>query len=484
MKIAFQYKIKTVNPVIISSRRGDANMVNTKSYITGNTILGVFASLYIKNEGLKDAHKDEEFYNWFLKGDLIFTNAYIVDYEDGVYFPNPHSIREEKYADGSACDLMFKDDDLNKPMKSVEAFIRMEDFTVYDKSVGTSISFHYLQEDKADNKIFNYESINAGQIFEGNIIGSKAQIDSFKEYFSSKLISHIGLSKNSQYGKSEIKLVTEDIYNYKQEIKTPVESDDEKSVMTLLSDAIIYNDNGFPTSDVEDLEKLLGVKFESAFIKKGRVEQFVGVWKLKNQSETVFTAGSCFKFNGRLPDDYIEMQINGIGEKTNEGFGRVVFGWQDEMVKYSKEAEMETHNRPEGDPPDLVKRIMEGVRKDELKNKVISKAMGDAHSFNNNIPTRSLCGKLQYLVGDADDFKDNFVKVMENEHARAQLYRCRNDNKRLSEHLESDELIDINNLLGVDYFGSNLKGDANLKKEMRRLYLKTFLNFMRKDDRR
>ncbi len=477
---AIKYKIKTVNPVIISSARSDANMVNTKSYITGNTVLGVFTSLYINNKKLKDAHEDKTFYNWFLKGDLTFTDAHISDGERR-YFPNPYSIKEEKYNSGSAYDLMFEGDDFNKSTKSGEAFIDIEDSTIYNKPVKKSISFHHSKEDNADNKIFNYESINANQIFEGKIIGSEDQISGFKEYFPPKIKAYMGLSKNSQYGRVAIELA--DASDYEQEMETDTESDDNDIVMTLLSDAVIYNDNGFSTADTDNLEKLLGVKIKNSFIRKDVAEQFVGVWKFKNQSETVFKAGSCFECD-RLPDNYEELQIKGIGEKINEGFGRVIFGWQVKQDEYSKKSEPETFGKPQGSPPDFVNKIITQVIQNRIKDEIILQAMQDKNSFD-NLPTKSLCGKIQSIAMNIDTFDNEFNKIAKNKIARTQLEKCNNKTKNLLEYIRGDKpIIDINSLLnGIDNlneFTNLLKNKNDFSNEMKKVYLRTFFNFMRK----
>ncbi len=480
---AIRYKIKTVNPVIISSKRGDANMVNTKSYIPGNTVLGVFTSLYIKKKELKDAHKDGIFYNWFLKGDLTFTDAHASD-DARRYFPNPYSIKEEKYKGCSAYDLMFEGDSFNEPTRSGEAFINIEGSTIYNKPVKKSISFHHSKEDNADNKIFNYESINANQIFEGKIIGSEEQISAFKEYFPQKITVYMGLSKNSQYGRVVIELT--DVSDYDREIKTDTESDDEDIVMTLLSDTVIYNDNGFSTADTDNLEKLLGVKIKNSFIRKDVIEQFVGVWKFKNQSETVFKAGSCFKCD-RLPDNYEKLQIKGIGEKIHEGFGRVIFGWQVKQDEYSKKSEAEIFNKPPGIPPDFVKKIVTRIIQNRIKDQVILKAMLDEDSFG-NLPTKSLCGKMQSIAMNINTFYKNFDEIAKNKIALTQLEKCNNKTTNLLNHIQGDKaIVDtdgfLNKIYNLDEFTKLLKNKDDFSNEMKKVYLKTFFNFMRKERR-
>ena len=487
MKV-LKYRIKNINPLVISSKSGDNNMINTKSYIPGNNILGVFASLYIKNNKLSNAHKDETFYNWFLKGDLIFTNAYIAD-EKRKYFPIPHSIKLEKYKSVSAYDFMSTDANFDKNTKSISKFVDINDNTISTKTVRKSISFHHVRKSEVSKSgaIFNYESISEGQTFKGSIVGEDKQIERFRNMFDENIAAYVGLSKNSQYGKVNIKF--EEISDYTSDIPTHVESDDIDVVMTLLSDAVIYNENGFSTSDTNELENWLGVKIKKSFIRSGRLEQFVGIWKLKNQSETVFAAGSCFELD-KLPNNYEQLQAKGIGEKTNEGFGRVVFGWQSRDKKeYTINSERVQYPKPQGEPAEIVKKIVTGIIKDKLKDKVVPKAISDAHLFlSKTLLTKSLCGKLQAISNDIDSFQKNLIEIAKNEIARSQLEKCNNGKTNILNYLREDTFVDVESLLnqinGLDQFVNLLKGDTSLTKNTKKLYLKTFFNFMRKDKRR
>src|SRR3990172_9024673 len=97
-----RYRITTLAPVVISSKAGDMNMVTTERYIPGTSVLGILAGHVIKkkNLNLKEAHKDENFYNWFLAGKLKISNAYIISKDKSekefANVPVPFSIQEDK----------------------------------------------------------------------------------------------------------------------------------------------------------------------------------------------------------------------------------------------------------------------------------------------------------------------------------------------------------------------------------------------------
>ncbi|MBI5207063.1 MAG: hypothetical protein HY934_04650 [Candidatus Firestonebacteria bacterium] len=121
--------------------------------------------------------------------------------------------------------------------------------------------------------------------------------------------------------------------------------------MTLISDAIIYNKQGFSTTKetdlIDELKITLGdnIKINKAFIKTGETENFVSIWKLRRPSETCFQMGSCFLINGLISSDkakLLELEKNGIGERRGEGFGRIIFNFQkvEKLDIETKEDEM------------------------------------------------------------------------------------------------------------------------------------------------
>ena len=91
--------------------------------------------------------------------------------------------------------------------------------------------------------IFNYESIDAGQVFSGLITGDQASLETIKTILESKEFMSIGRSRHAQYGQIKIELQT--IQDFQGEIKLVPANPQGKISLTLLSPAILYNENGF-----------------------------------------------------------------------------------------------------------------------------------------------------------------------------------------------------------------------------------------------
>jgi len=603
-KSFIRYKIHTLSPVIISDRSGDANMINSKSYITGNNVLGVFAGMYINKKislwnkkfsggginnfnninsinstntinndininininnnidninsydiyNIKEFHKDNIFFDWFINEKLIFTNAYVSDgYYD--YFIPPASIMYDKHNETVAFELLDESADKNSSItfKKLNGFISINNDSIKKLHVKKSLSFHHARDKKTGTAkkgdIFNYESISEDQTFKGNIIGEKELLDDFVKMFGTKFPAYIGKSKNSQYGKVEIELEPPrplENWGCCPEIKESgiysddYDDDDDSMVLTLLSDTIIYNENGFSTVNIDDFEKYLNkklkdllrslnsnsnsngnvtgytgytdLKVERAFVQNGRAEEFVGIWKLKNQSENVFSAGSCFMLKGlstkyRHHEMLKKLCVKGIGEKAYEGFGRAVCAWQKKIESYrilkeTSENERVKTTKPERECPAFVANLVKDIVKDNLLTEIKEEAMDNAHLFK-NIPSKSLMGKLQLLVrADITGFRgkldiivgDNRQDKQQKKPAKIQLENSHNDKKNMLDFIkgltdDKDDKFNIERLKNknsglfenLDEFIDSLKKDINFINNLKRMYFSTFFNFLRK----
>lgn len=497
---AIKFHITTLSPLLIAANTGDSNMVGTLDYIPATALRGLFACEFIKKQKLgNDAHKDETFKNWFLRGSLKFTNAYITSTDKygkiKTNYPIPMSIQKEKRGD-KLYDLMFQDEEFDKQTKVIDGYGRFEDNRLYKEAVKTSLNFHHARDRERgvakEGYFFNYESINEGQIFEGLIIGSKEDLNEFLNTFSNG-IYYVGRSRNSQYGKIVLKFLDKKLQDFIAEtgIKTEEIQAGEIS-LTLLSDTIIYNENGFPVTDSCEIEKVIGCNIKKSFIKTEHEESFISVWRLKTPSTTCFKAGSCFLIEVKNDDieRLLELQKKGIGERTNEGFGRFVLGWQKkEDDIYEHTGNSTTLQKPLQPIPEITKNIVIKIIQDTLSENIRGKAI-NAVKDAKKLPTTSLVGKLELIVrklNSSNEFKNN-LKNLKNI-AVEKLKSCRINNETLYQHLENFAIdTEIGNIIRnkkdledlcneVFYVPIN---DSSLKSQLYKEYLQTLFSIMRK----
>jgi len=491
-----KFHIKTQSPLVIASNTGDPNMVATTDFIPGTYILGVFANAYIKVNKLekKLAYKDEKFHKWFLKGDLKITNAYITMEKDNKihsYYPIPFSIQRLKDNQNEGYDLIFYDE-IEKQTKSLDGYCRLVENTLYKVSVKKSLNFHHSRDRERgvskEGMIFNYESIDPEQIFEGYIIGEKGDLQEFLKIFKNGTY-YIGRSRNNQYGKVEIKIINREPQDFLE--KDDVLSSPNEAVITFLSDTIIYNDYGYSTTDIKDLEKYSGLKIKKAFIKQTEEEGFISVWKLKTPQEICFKGGSCFLVE--LKEGDIEklksLQKKGIGERTNEGFGRFVINWQKNEGKIkiiNDTTEIIDIEPPKLEQCESVKKIVKDVIKEELKKRVELEALRKVNDFS-DLPPKSLLSKLEALVinNKLPEFLDALKDTKKI--AKVSLEKCRDKDNTLLEFLGKKH-IDIGNLKNsienLDKIFNEIsyqpENEEKFIDELEKTFLITFISNMRK----
>ena len=499
---SIRYRITTLSPVIFPAKAGDPNMVSTKEYIPGGVIKGFFAYAYIKERSLdRNAHRDNGFYNLFLSGRVRFTNAYkIAEHNRKQYrtYPVPLSIQKDKDNKGTIYDLLLIADDKPEIQTTpVGGFGWIEGNNIFTVTIKKSLNFHHQRDRHTgtpeEGIIFNYESIDKGQTFEGMIIGD--DLAELSSMLNKEHIAFIGKSRGAQYGKVRI----EKLMNSESSQEHDIEIDpDGTIVMTMLSDTIIYNDCGFPTTDLKTLESLLKEKIgdhiniEKAFIKTEDVETFVSVWRLRSPSETAFAAGSCFLIKGLNEEDrkaLIKLQEEGIGERRTDGFGMVAFGLQREerLTRREKESKKK-HIRPAIPLPSKAEDILKDVIKNHIRKDIELTAINEAKDFK-NLPSRSLIGKLELMVKNMN--RAEFIKTLEDlrKPARDKLERSNNGKEnlldflkdrdvRIEEILKKSEMAEIKKL--SNGLNINLLDDHSFEKELYHRYFRIFFSVMRK----
>lgn len=508
------YRIILKSPLVITTMSGDRNMIQTRKFIPGTVVLGILAERFIKkqesNFNSKLAHQNEAFYNWFLFGKLKISNAYICskdEYGNHVYYPSPFSLEKEKYGKATYDFLFHKEVDSTS---GIDDFCFFSEGKIETKSVKVSINFHHARDpEKGSSKegmIFNYESISSSQTFEGKLFGNKHDLKDLLSICGNKWDTIIGRSRTAEYGRVEFLIVDEDVVLEENQVIWPKEEekdddddDDDRRPepakyisMTLLSNLILYNEYGYPTIEVDDLcnelkKFISNITIKKSFVKVTEIENFVGVWQLKKPSETCFAAGSSFLLDIEKSEINIkqltEIQQNGIGERTHEGFGRCVFGLQTKSKPFlEEESEKETNSyivKPEENIPNIAREIISKIIKEDIFRKMELKAIEEQQYFHpflennqkieekalkaieeqqyfHSLPPNALIAKLETIVKNCNN-RIEFVEKISNlrKIALEHLERCNSQKWNLLEflagfrineerikHLSKEEIID------------------------------------------
>ena len=463
--------IKLKSPVLMTDVPGDQNMVESKLYLTGSSLMGIFADKYIKKH---NGIADDFFYISFLRGGLTFTDAFklIDDKKKGLVpaYILPLSVQKKKHDESGDCIEYFLADDESEEKKdkdgmknkfqSVGGFGSINDGFIKTVEVKSGISFHgAINNGKSDNDIFNYEWIAPFQTFISYVLGSEDYLKTFLRFLKESaetaydydgeifLKAYIGRSRTAEYG--NIDMIISDIEDISFKSNNDEELDD-LCIMTLLSDAIIYNEYGFSTADVNDLAKCLGtsVKIKKSAIRKKTVENFIGKWSARKPMENVITAGSSFLIErSSLPENYKDFEIYGIGERTNEGFGRVAFNLNVKRQLKKEEASEPNLSYLNKIPPltNISKKIIERRIIVFIKDQLAIEAIKKANEADSRIITGSLSSKLK-------NFTKAIKKIKDFEHFQKNINALRKVAKdKLSEaSIENISMLDFLNKFGYE----------------------------------
>jgi len=496
-----EYRVKTLSPVVITSSEGDNNMTATKDYITGGALLGVFAAKYIQKNicPYYKAHEDPRFYRWFLKGDIIFSNAYTGVHHKGSIrrlLPIPLVVQSDKTRENIYNLLHNEPDEATKPLGGC---CELNKNSIFLHSPEKRLYFHHFRKDRIkghseERGIFYYEALSEGQEFFGTILGSQKDLEEFKNLFGDRLPAKLGRSKKAQYGNAEIELL--DI----KELNPHIDVNSNQVVLTFISPAVLVNQFGFPEVSVKVLSSYLTeileineFEIENCFARTEDVENYISVWKLKKPADKAFSCGSTFKITFKnsitdeIRDKIMKLAVCGIGERKNEGYGRVLINWP-LSEKYYEEKWKQEVKKPSGAPPELVKKILTEVIKDRISRHLNKRALKNAGECKNSEKlSGNLLGRLELMLRTSQERQD-FMKNLEKLRfsAKTKLQECCINRETLWEAVSNDldweqifnGLRDIERIAReIDY---DFRKDETLKERLYKKYWITFFRMIRK----
>ena len=439
--------IKLLSPVILSSYVSDNNLTGTLDHIPASSISGLFVARYIFKEKIKEAHKDDIFFSWFLRNNIVFTNAYISekeDYSEIDMLPTPLCVKKIKN-DDLIINILI--DDIDEQTVSTSSFSYINGNHIKTTEPQKVINFHHkrdrLKGHTTDEGMFNYEALVPGQVFKGEIHGDEKTLKKFKEVFGEKIYARLGKSRGAEYGKVEISIL--DINDEDLEGSILNFEDEDFTLLTFVSPCILLNENGFPDPSVSNLKRYLqsiwgkdSFEIENCVMKDTIVENYISVWKMKTPLERAIYMGSTVKltFSEDLSFEDIKKGLlliteNGIGERKGEGFGRVRVNMA-MNEKYSQRVIEAKIKKPNIPVPQEAKKIFVSVIQNMFKQEFEYKAYNDARGFS-SLPSNSLLGKLGLMLFDTKgsyELKDIIEKLRDK--AKEQLKNCKKKSSNIS----------------------------------------------------
>jgi CRISPR-associated protein Csx10 len=366
MKI-ITYRVKLMDDILVSRLSGDANTVSSYLYLPGSVLKGALLKKYCAAKQISAFDcLDEPIKSIFFSSKTRFLNAMYVN-NNLRSLPVPKSWQCKKGKDDQIFDFSIE-----KPNDIVQWERVKPPFWIESNSEAkllapeTHISIHIAKgarsagkPDDQEGDIFRYISLCKGQTFEGIVLFDEDSC-AIDDLFQGTI--HIGKSRSGGYGSAEFEPLTDNNIikdtKWRECSHSLLVSKPQKFTLTFLSDAIIRDENGQTTNDIiaitRTIEKVLNSPItpvkELVFIGCFLVGGFNAKWGLPIPQEWSVAMGSTIVFESKALitiDQFDRLEWEGIGERRDDGFGRVCINWLNNKSWNTYDEEKDLHKKIE-----------------------------------------------------------------------------------------------------------------------------------------
>lgn len=355
-----RYTLELQAPVLATDIMGEPNSAVTLPYISGALLRGAWVARYLQNGGMAIDAGAENARQRFFGEQTRFLNAYpfnqqLTNKEKRRALPTPSVWRRDKqdYAgDGEGrktYDFSRRSFDIRDEATDGAFFWRDERdaalFTTPRRlNVHTQRDARQGRSTKDSGDIYRYEALAAGTQLQALILTTPALAEEIAGWLKGATL-WIGRARRAGYGKAVVVNVEQpDYWRESGADDSPaaveIKGKPEKELhITFTSDALLRDENGQATLDPRPaLEAALGIPLqeplkslpERSWAESKIVGGFNRKWKLPLPQTVALAAGSVFVYQTTATigwEPLLELERLGLGERRNEGFGRVLVDW-------------------------------------------------------------------------------------------------------------------------------------------------------------
>jgi CRISPR-associated protein Csx10 len=328
---ALIFNVRLLQPLLVTQvGAGEENSSTSFDFIPGSVLRGDLLNRYLQTRCAEDAAQDPTCRRLFFDGAVRYLNAYPSNRLGHRMLPTPLSWRvskeDQENPRATIYDLAIRVEiDVNDLTPLSAPFWWGEEEQIEFSQVGRHISAHNASDKrmtkrKGDSTVYQYEAIASGETLSAAIVSDREEDLEMLQPFLDGAESNLGGSRNAGYGHVRFEKVqlTQDWHEYK------LDEDPEENIVivTLLSDTLLRDKNGQPTTD---LCAVLGWKPLAAYQRTRIVGGFNRKWGLPLVQVPALQAGSVFVYQANQVDRKIlqKLEQEGIGERCTEGFGRL-----------------------------------------------------------------------------------------------------------------------------------------------------------------
>ena len=437
-----RYRIRLTAPAVIPMADGDPNTVMTRQDVPGNNIWGAAAWHYLSQPN--HTPEDDAFRHTFLDGGLRFLTAYSeADDPEGSdehpqrLIPIPHSIR--KFKENEELVDFVEQSPGEEPIKRLDrGYARISEGSLETQAVKTELNYHHARaknrrigralgaEDPNGGALFTYEAIEAGQSFQGAVLGSEDDLKHLQTWLQGGQI-RIGRSRSAQYGEAKFEWLDDapqelngrvewDGFVEQQSSGTP-DSDNRliittfnRLIITTLSPLLTANDYGhpearFPESELANVLDLdtSELKLSCSYTRTEVIGGYNSHLRLPRQQWPAIAPGSVFVFKVEKTLDQerlLQLEHNGLGLRKGEGYGRIAVNRQGNLPLREETQLDDPESQPSPIVPDAseVPEAIQNILLDVVRSRCLAdmqqRAMTCAERPQ-NVPSNALLGRLR-----------------------------------------------------------------------------------------
>jgi CRISPR-associated protein Csx10 len=367
---AFTYRIKLLEPVLVTSLEGDPNSASAFDYLPGSVLRGAIIGGYLGSQNLTSAQfkaDDPETRRLFFDGTTRYLNGYLLEDNKRV-LPVPHSWQHEKDEENEFfdfavepstddetqwqgigapfCLLLEAEDDDEEGEEMAQARLIQPDrlITVHTRRTrrfGRAMPEEIVRPGETPGAVYRYEALRAGQVFEAAIIFDH-DADAARLLPLLDGEAKLGGSRSGSYGRVRFEHTNNAPSDWREVGGTLQLKPDGKLIITLLSDAQVRDPNGQYVVDSQAVTNALSATLgnvpltldpQRTFLRGTTIGGFNRKWGLPLLQTLAVRMGSVFVFDApggdaaALQAALCRLEQLGIGERRAEGFGRVAVNW-------------------------------------------------------------------------------------------------------------------------------------------------------------
>lgn len=478
------YQITLRQPVYARALGGDPNSGVSLDYIPGSLVRGVLLFKYAEKKGLAlnelDAGKDE-LRNLFFNGVMRFLNAYPV-FGNQRALPVPESWQQTKDDKVNVYDFAVAEPADEKTIRDCsdiriasfwceqeqqKIFVKPERVLAVhnrrNRKYGRAMDRINMdnEEDKQDDEgmVFRYEALAPGQVFRGLILCDESDAGKLQSLLKDEI--YLGGSRAAGYGLAQLEYQSTSDFEREVEGGRPNPLP-EALTFTLLSDALVRDDNGQFAANAETLKvaicRRLGVTAEvvkdKTFLHSNIVGGFNRKWGLPLPQNLAVSMGSVITLKNASWNsaDLDNLEKLGIGERRAEGFGRIAVNWPSmnadfkvikrDAVPRAKSPLTASPTVNDEGAQELAKAMLRRILRQRLDEKLVELTQNP--KFSTGGIRKSQIFRLRNVIqnlsfGDADPeqrLRDYFERLEKREGVRKQFEATRSEKENLLQWLK------------------------------------------------